>query len=205
VAGQSRGTRPDTSAERAAEMAELKRYATYQLVGAVLGRARRSVARLIEALFGRGRATAPVEARHLLDGSLLEVQRAIDARFEAEGMPSATARKLRQRAMAVAGQALANLDGTADAASRAPQGDTVKGYVQPETAAWVALGVLGASGVVRPGDPSASPPQLRQVLWPWVEPPVLARTPSLRIARAAARRLLAGMLQRARRRKSQGS
>ncbi|HUG29253.1 MAG TPA: hypothetical protein VMQ65_01895 [Candidatus Limnocylindria bacterium] len=206
VAGHARGTRPSAGADRAKEAAELKRYAAYQLAGAVLGRARRSVARVIEAVAGRsrGRGAPIVDPRVTLDGPLLDAQRAIEARFEAEGMTSSAARKLRQRTMSLAGPALANLGLTADVRARAPTGKAAGQCVPPEVAAWLALSVLEASEVVRSGDPNAWPRKLRPVLWPWVEPPVLAKMPSLGIARQAPGRLLSEMLRRAWRRMMPG-
>jgi hypothetical protein len=99
-------------------------------------------------------------------------------------------------------QALANLeaaraDGTASATR---PGDCVP----PEAAAWFALSVLEASDVLRAVDPNAWPRKLRPVLWPWVEPPELARIPSRRIATAAPVRLLGGMVRRAWRRRMPG-
>lgn len=194
VSGLARGARPRSEAERAGEAAELRRYALYQLVGAILGRGRRSLGRVIEAgalAFRRGSALA-VGPRSTHDAVLLEVQRALDARFEAEGMTSPRAMGTRQRALALAEQALAHLAPTTEAAVVASQGVAASRFVQPELAAWLALSVLEASGVVRQADPTAWPRQLQPVLWPWVEPPILARTPSLVIAREVLQRLTAG-------------
>lgn len=206
VAGRARGTRSRAPAGRAEAAVELKRYATYQLIGAILGRARRSVARVIEAVVGRSgwSAAAIADPRDTLDAALLEARRVIDARFDAEGMPAPAATRLRQRTMALAGQALANAGLTADVGESAPQGDTAGPCVPPEAAAWLALSVLEACNVVRPGDPDAWPRPLRPVLWPWIEPPTLARMPTVRIAREVPRRFLGGLLQRAGGRRPRG-
>jgi hypothetical protein len=209
VAGHARGTRPAAATDGAEEKAELARYATYQLSGAVLGRMRRSVARMIGAvsgpLRGRGSAASSGDAAGTppLGGALLAAQEAIEARFDAEGIDAKVGGKLRRRSRALATRALANLQpaGTDAPGPAASREDTC---VPPEAAAWFALSVLEASDVVRAVDPKAWPRKLRPVLWPWVEPPELARVPSRRIARTAPVRLLGGMLRRAWRRRMPG-
>ena len=213
VGGHARGTRL-VDEDESEEKAELARYATYQLSGAVLGRLRRSMARVIEGVLGRVRRVRRVRRRgttgstgaagHVtpLTGALLATQHAIEARFEAEGIDARAGRRLRERSKELATQALANLDsprteGTGVAAQAGS-------CVPPGAAAWFALSVLEASDVVRAVDPKAWPRKLRPVLWPWVEPPELARIPSRRIARTAPVRLLGGMLRRAWRRRMPG-
>jgi hypothetical protein len=208
VAGHARGTRPAAARDGAEEKAELARYATYQLSGAVLGRMRRSLARVLESVLGRSRGRGKAGSSGQpgepapLTGALLAAWEAIDARFDAEGVDARAGGKLRARSRALAMQALANLQhpGT-DAPSPAARDS---GCVPPEAAAWFALSVLEASDVVRAVDPTAWPRKLRPVLWPWVEPPELARVPSRRIARTAPVRLLGGMLRRAWRRRMPG-
>jgi nitroreductase len=208
VAGHARGTRPSAPSETAEQSAELKRYATYQLSGAVLGRARRTVARAIEAAIGRSRSAErpdpPRAAPVTFEGPLLETRKAIEARFDAEGITASSDRGLRQRSMVLAGQALANLDLARDGRARTLIPKATSTCVPPEAAAWFALSVLEASDVVRSPNPGTWPRKLKPVLWPWVEPPVLAQMSSLRIARQAPRRLLGGMLRRAWRRRMPG-
>ncbi len=205
VAGHARGTRPAAASDGAEEKAELARYATYQLSGAVLGRMRRSVARVIERVLGRSRGRGTTGSNREaggaapLSGALLTAQEAIEARFDAEGIDRAGGGKLRERSRALATRALAKLD---PAGAEGRMGDGT--CVPPEAAAWFALSVLEASDVVRAVDPQAWPRRLRPVLWPWVEPPELARVPSRRIARTAPVRLLGGMLRRAWRRRMPG-
>jgi hypothetical protein len=203
VSGHARGTRPASGRDQAEEQAELRRYATYQLSGAVLGRARRSVGRVIEMVAGRSPPPVPLQTPQLED-ALLATQRAIEARFDAEGMTSSGARQLRERSMALAAQAMGNLGLAGGDAAGDAAGHTAGECVPPQAAAWFALSVLEASGVVRAVDRTVWPRTLGPVLWPWVEPPVLARVPSRRIALRAPRRLVGGMLRRAWRRKMPG-
>lgn len=208
VAGHGRGTRPAAATDDAEERVELARYATYQLSGAVLGRMRRAAAHVIERALGRargrGNAASPGAAGQAppLTGVLLAAQEAIEARFDAEGIRGRAGRQLRERSRALAAQALANLN-EMDAAGSGPvmRAGTC---VPPQAAAWFALSVLEAGDVVRAVDPRAWPRTLRPVLWPWVEPPELARVPSRRIARTAPVRLLGGMVRRAWRRRMPG-
>lgn len=198
AAGQARSTRTHPAAGRAEDASELRRYAMYQLFGAVLGRSRRTVARAIEGLAGRsrGRTSPTSNPVGTLDGPLLEALRATEALFDAEGMTSPAARALRQRTTALAAQAFIDLGRTADPGANVPEGDATSGCVPPEAAAWLSLSVLEASNVIRPEDPNAWPRKLRPVLWPWVEPPILARIPTLRVAREASLRFLGGILPR---------
>jgi hypothetical protein len=73
--------------------------------------------------------------------------------------------------------------------------------VPPASAAWFALGVLEAGGIVRAVDPAVRPGKLRAVRWWWLEPPELARIPTRRLALSAPARLLRGIRKRLARRR----
>lgn len=186
ITGHARGS------TEAAERSELSRYATYQLTGAVFGRARRQVGRALAALTALPRR--PVGARSAdpaaLDGATAATAEAIRAQLEEEGLRSPRSRDLVRRGLALAAEAVPRaLDGEAR--------EERAGCVAPTAAAWYALSMLEAAGVVRSVGPRPGP--LRPTLWPWVEPPRLARIPTSHLVRALPKRYLAGLARRLRR------
>lgn len=203
VAGHARGARPLDPPEEAGERAELARYATYQLVGAVLGRARRVVARGVETLTRRGagssrRRELPEGATAALRGPDLATARAVEARFAAEGLGSPARQALLRRGLALAAEAVPQ--GAHDATPEAELHPAPAGTgecVAPPATAWFALSMLEAAGVVRAVE-ARRPGPLRPVLWPWVEPPQLARLPTLRLLRAVPPRLARAAARRIR-------
>jgi hypothetical protein len=199
ISGHTRGRRGTSRRNGAAERAELARYATYQLYGAVLGRMRRVPGRAIEWARDRMRGgpdriaaraaltelTASTEATHAL---AVELERRARHEGLIEREPT-----LYERMLAFLGQAVSNLAPGAGPAASA--------CVPPEVAAWAGLGALEASGIVRAIDPAARPGRLRPTLWWWLEPPELARIPTWRIALAAPARMVRGLRRRAARRR----
>ncbi len=186
VAGHARRMSP------AAERAELPRHPTYHLMGAVLGRARRVVGQAIESLTPGGRERRVAPATGAWAGANLATVEAIEARFEMEGLISPRARALLGRGLTIAG---ATIPGVAGAEADSAIADA--GCVEPKAAAWFALSMLEASGAIHGA--GERPGKLRPALWWWLEPPELARVPTLRILRALAVGLVRGAIRRFRR------
>ncbi len=176
------------------EQAELARYATYQLVGAILGRIRRTFAVVLERvpLPGRGQRGGGASSRRPLTPAERATAEALAARFRSEGLVSRGADELRSRTAAYLAEAPIG-----EAAGE--EGADEPECVPPASAAWFALGMLRASGVVRPAGGTPDAPKLKPVLWAWVEPPALSRIPSLRIAAALPPRVFRFAMRRTRR------
>lgn len=198
-AGRARGREAprtlqgETEAEaRTEEQAELARYATYQLIGAILGRIRRGVAVALERI-PMGQASRAARSRRQLTAPELATAEALATRFRTEGLVSSGADQLRRRA----GQFLA--EAPVDGATGAGETGDDAACVPAASAGWFALGMLRAAGVVRPAGGTPDAPKLRPVLWAWVEPPALSRIPSLRIAAALPPRVLHFAVRRTRR------
>jgi hypothetical protein len=198
ISGHARSRRGPAGQDAASERAELARYATYQLYGAVLGRARRVFGRAIELARERvrgGRASPPAAALGESSApteAIRELARALERGARDERLIE-RGPGLYGRMLAYIGQAVASLPAASSADEAA--------CVPPEVAAWVGLGALEASGAVRAVDPAVRPGRLRPTLWWWLEPPALARIPTWRIALAAPARIVRGVRRRAARRR----
>jgi hypothetical protein len=207
ISGHAHGRRGAERLDGAEERAELSRYATYQLYGAVLGRMRHVIGRAIEWARDRvrggptpvaasavlGELTAPTPATRAL---AVELER----RAQDEGLIE-RAPALYERMLAFIGQAVSNLPAASVPGASGASGADATRCVPPEVAAWAGLGALEASGTVRAIDPAARPGRLRPTLWWWLEPPELARIPTWRIALAAPARVVRGLRRRAARRR----
>jgi hypothetical protein len=184
VSGHARGSTAD------AERAELARYATYQLTGAILGRARRTVGRAVARLAPSGQSSRRDAGQPVMPGAAVATAEAIAVRFEREGLVSPAGRDLLAHGLSLARAAAASGAPPADAEA-APD----DGCVEPRIAAWFALSMLEAAGVVRSVN-GRRPGALEPVRWWWAEPPALARIPTGHILRALPRRYLAAARRR---------
>jgi hypothetical protein len=201
ISGHARGRRGPVGRDGAAERAELARYATYQLYGAVLGRVRRVIGRALgrglERVRGGGQSgsvAAPLDETIAPTESIRALARDLERRARDEGLIDRQP-ALYRRMQAFIGQAVSNLAAASGADAN------VTACVPPEVAAWAGLGALEASGAVRAVDSTTRPGHLRPTLWWWLEPPELARIPTWRIALAAPARIVRGLRKRAARRR----